>query len=133
MLQRNLLINERASNDRAIQVAVSDRTGKVDLFSVSDFNIGATSTVPLPGSKLVGSVACLLLTQILAPDELTQLRLIKVDVEGAELAIRQHLLEHLSLFPKNMDLIVEVNPDTDKYAWVSMFDQLKERAFLLMR
>jgi len=78
------------------------------------FNIGATSTVPLPGSKLVGSVACLLLTQILAPDELTQLRLIKVDVEGAELAIRRHLLERLSLFPKNMDLIVEVNPDTDK-------------------
>src|ERR1700722_13409006 len=81
-LKENIALN-KSTNIRAVNVAVSDRVGRLDLFDVSERNSGAATTVAGRGSKVVASVEALPLTQILTPAEISSVRLIKIDVEGA--------------------------------------------------
>ena len=129
LLQRNLAINETSSNVRAVNVAVSDGPGKLDLFQISKYNIGAATSITSRGGTFLASVDALPLRQILVPDEIKRLRLIKMDVEGAELGILLNLLEELFLFPENMDLIVEASASDDIVSWNRVFDQLKAAGF----
>jgi FkbM family methyltransferase len=43
------------------------------------------------------------LLNMLTEDEVRRVRLIKIDVEGGELAILRYLLDHLASFPPMMD------------------------------
>ncbi|MGO9823914.1 MAG: FkbM family methyltransferase, partial [Terriglobales bacterium] len=101
-----MAINETSSNVRAVNVAVSDSPGKLDLFEISKYNIGAATSVASRGGTFLASVDALPLRQILVPDEIKRLRLIKMDVEGAEPVILLNLLGELSIYPEKMDLVV---------------------------
>eukprot|EP01034_Spumella_vulgaris_P013429 gene13429-17142_t len=90
LLQRNLAANPSSSNVRAINAAVSDRPGTLDLYEINEGNIGAATTLASRGGTLMASVEALPLAEILKPDELARLRLIKMDVEGAEPPILRH-------------------------------------------
>jgi FkbM family methyltransferase len=129
LLQRNLQINKASPNVRAINLAVSDHPGKLDLFEVGELNIGTTTTVASRGGTFLASVDALPLTEILTPDERAHLRLVKIDVEGAEPGILRHLLDHLPIYPDTMDLVIEVSPDDDPEAWRDVFDRLKTAGF----
>ncbi|NQW50844.1 MAG: FkbM family methyltransferase [Rhodospirillales bacterium] len=84
LLQRNLEANASSSSVRPANAAVSDRPGTLDLYEVNPGNIGAATTLASRGGTLMASVEALPLEQILTPDELSRLRLIKMDVEGAD-------------------------------------------------
>lgn len=129
LLKRNLALNNDFSNVRAVNVAVSDRAGKLNLFEISKYNIGLTTSVASRAGTFVASVDALPLAQVLAADEIARVRLIKMDVEGAEAVILRRFLEDLSLFPEEMDLVVEASPDDDREAWVYIFDQLRAAGF----
>lgn len=129
LLQRNLAANPGSSNVRAVNAAVSDRPGTLELYEVNAANIGAATTLASRGGTLVASVEALPLDQILTPDERSRLRLIKMDVEGAEPPILRHLLEHLSTYPATMDIVVEATPDDDAEAWRDVFARMHAAGF----
>lgn len=129
LLQRNLAANPGSSNVRAVNAAVSDRPGTLELYEVNAANIGAATTLASRGGTLVASVEALPLDRILTPEELSRLRLIKMDVEGAEPPILRHLLEHLSTYPATMDIVVEATPDDDPEAWRDVFARMRAAGF----
>ena len=129
LLQRNLAANASSSNVRAVNAAVSDQPGTLDLYEINEGNIGAATTLASRGGTLMASVEALPLEQILTPDELARLRLIKMDVEGAEPPILRHLLGQLATYPATMDIVVEASPDDDLKAWRAVFDQMRAAGF----
>jgi len=128
LLMRNLKLNG-ARNVRAVNVAVSDRAARLDLFEVSKGNIGTVTTLPTRGGKRVNAIDALPLERILTADEIRRLRLIKIDVEGAERQIMQSLIDKLTMYPPDMDIIVGVSPDEDYDAWKGIFRRLQSAGF----
>jgi FkbM family methyltransferase len=128
LLSRNLALNE-TTNVRAVNVAVSDRVTKLAMYEMSEGNIGAATTLASRGGTLMDSVDALPLDQILSHDEVSRLRLIKIDVEGAEPQILLRLLEQLVRYPPTMDIVVEASPRDDPEAWREVFEQLTAAGF----
>ena len=130
MLQRNLSLNNNPTNVRAVNVAASDSYGKLNLFEISETNIGAATTLASRGGKLMGAIGAIPLTDILTDEEIGRVRLIKMDVEGAEPIILRHLLEQLAMYPKTMDLIVEASPADNFGVWQDVFTRLRAAGFM---
>ncbi|MGV0765545.1 FkbM family methyltransferase [Mycolicibacterium sp. XJ647] len=129
-LQRNLAHNPDLSRHvRPVNVAVSDRPGSVDLFDFGPQNVGATTTLASRQGKHVGTVTAQRLGDILTDDELSRVRLIKMDVEGAEPVILNDILDNLDAYPADMDLIIEANPDDDMAAFGRVFDRARAAGF----
>lgn len=128
LLQRNLGLNDTA-NVRAVKAAVSDKVGKLELYEMSPYNIGAATTLASRGGKLMESVDAMPLEEILTPAEMSHARLIKMDVEGAEPPILRHLLDRIALYSPTMDIIVEASPEDDYAAWKDIFDRMKAAGF----
>ncbi len=129
LLQRNLAANPFSSNVRAVNAAVADRPGTLDLYEVNAANIGAATTLASRGGTRMASVEALPLEQILTAEERSRLRLIKMDVEGAEPPILRHLLEHLPTYPATMDIVVEATPGDDPEAWRDVFERMRAAGF----
>jgi FkbM family methyltransferase len=109
-LKENIALN-KSTNICAVNVAVSDSVGALDLFDVSEDNCGAATTLARRGGKLIATVDALPLAHILTPSEMGSIRLIKIDVEGAEPMILNDVLDHIEDFPTSMDIIAESSPD----------------------
>jgi FkbM family methyltransferase len=107
-LSQNVKLNN-ADNVRLVSAAVSDRPGTLTLFHSPYTNRGATTTVARGGFIREVDVPALPLASILLPDEKQRLRLIKIDVEGAEGPIMQNLLETIRDYPETMEIICEMS------------------------
>lgn len=129
LLQKNLALNPASINVRAINAAVSDKPGTLELYEISSANIGAATTLASRGGTLIASVEARPLDQILTADEIQRLRLIKMDVEGAEPPILRYILGQLHLYPQTMDIVVEASPQDDLAAWRNVFDGLRTAGF----
>ena len=129
LLQRNLALNAGATNVRAVHAAVSDRPGRLDIYEPEAGNIDKATTLASRGGTVIASVDSLPLEQILTADEMQRLRLIKMDVEGAEPPILLHLLDQLSICPPTMDIVVEASPGDDPAAWRDVFERLRAAGF----
>lgn len=129
LLQRNVSLNPFTSNVRAVNAAVSDRRGTTRLFEVEAANIGTATTLASRGRALLTEVDAFTLEDILSPDEMRRARLIKIDVEGAEPPILDHILSRLSSYPPTLDFVVEANPHDDVDAWRHVFHRLTLAGF----
>ena len=108
-LTTNLALN-RVANTRALNVAAGRAAGSLPLFAGPTFNIGETTTRPDLGQRYVQDVPVRPLCDLLHEDEIRTLRLIKIDVEGAELDVVEGLLPLLSEAPTTLQLVVEIDP-----------------------
>ena len=108
-LTTNLALN-RVANTRALNVAAGRAPGSLPLFAGPTFNIGETTTRPDLGQRYVQDVPVRPLCDLLHEDEIRTLRLIKIDVEGAELDVVEGLLPLLSEAPTTLQLVVEIDP-----------------------
>jgi FkbM family methyltransferase len=108
-LQANLARN-RAANVRSVNIAASDRAGTLPLFRGPEHNGGETSLFHGAGFQPDGSVEAAPLADILKPQEVANARLIKIDVEGAEVAILPGLEPLLRASRPDLELIVEFHP-----------------------
>ncbi|WP_170153332.1 FkbM family methyltransferase [Roseiarcus fermentans] len=133
MLEANLNLNEYAKNVRAVQIAASDRFEQLNLYNMPEHNIGASTTIASRaigrGGLFFAKVQAKPLLEILHPEEIARVRLIKIDVEGAEPAIMSNILDSLHCFPANMEIIVETSPHDDYEASRNVFIRMKEAGF----
>ena len=84
-LEENLARNN-VQNARAVPVAVAAEHGTVGLYSGGIDNLGATTMIPTRGhGPVLLQVEADRLDKIVTPLELSRARIIKIDIEGAEL------------------------------------------------
>lgn len=129
LLQRNLALNAASVNVRAVNIAVAEKPGRLDLYEIHDGNIGAATTLASRGGTRMASVEAAPLDEILTADEMQRLRLIKMDIEGSEPPILRHILDRLAIYPPTMDIVVEASPQDDAAAWQDVFDRLGTAGF----
>src|SRR5262249_7184879 len=109
-LESNLARNS-IENVRAINMAASDSQGSLKLYRGHVFNIGLATVIQEQGFEFECEVAAAPLTSILQPVEIRNARLIKIDVEGAELSVVSGLLPLLHSGHPELEVIVEIHPD----------------------
>lgn len=109
-LQEAIATND-ARNVRAVNVAISDRHGVLPIYLGDDDNLGRTSVIANRGGAFEAEVQAAPLTDVIEPHELARVRIIKIDVEGAEGPVLAHLLRHVSDFPPELEIVVEVSPE----------------------
>ena len=128
-LRENLQANPSAMNVRTLNVAVSDAPGSLTLFTGNESNIGAASVIASSNRRESITVDAFPLDQLLTDDERMRLRLIKIDIEGAEPAVLRRFLQTLDLYGPRTCLIVEASPQIDRKAWSELFTAFKEAGF----
>jgi len=112
MLQDNLMLN-RSGNVHAINAIVTDRDGEED-FWLQSANLGQSTAVAAlglaKGMRLEGRVRSATLTSLVPDQDLRNARVIKIDVEGAELTVLQPLFASLSEFSPRTLWAIELSP-----------------------
>jgi hypothetical protein len=112
-----------------VNVAVSDHVGQLDLYEFGPDNIGATTTLASRQGTKCATVAAAPLLEVLTADELSRVRMIKMDVEGAEPTILNDILDHLDDYPTAMEIIVEANPEDDLAGFSRLWKRLTTAGF----
>jgi FkbM family methyltransferase len=106
VLERHVALNRRR-NIRTVQVAVAAQRGSVTLYAGDAGNIGKTSMVPRAGAS--STTPALPLAEILSADEIERVRIIKIDVEGAELEVLRGLKPLLRRLRNDVEIVMEVS------------------------
>jgi FkbM family methyltransferase len=106
-LRSNLELNG-AANVRPLNHAASDASGVVRLFRNPGYNLGATSTYQWPGYAEEAQVVALPLAEMVTAEELAGARIVKIDVEGAEVSVVKGLLPLLQASRPDLEIVVEV-------------------------
>jgi FkbM family methyltransferase len=109
-LQSNLARNS-VKNVRAENVAASDRKEVLELFRGHVFNTGLTTLVKEQGFEFECEVDAAPLSTILREEEMQNARLVKIDVEGAELSVIGGMLPLLCSGRADLEIIIEVHPE----------------------
>jgi FkbM family methyltransferase len=126
----NLLAANTSENDarnvRLVHKAVSDEPGLLDLYAGPPSNRGLTTTLAKKGLDFEATVEALPLDQILTAEERSRLRLIKMDIEGAEAPVMRRFLDTLDLYPDSVHLIVEMSPSEE---WPNVFHRMRDAGF----
>jgi FkbM family methyltransferase len=113
-LSANIRRNDLA-NVRAVNKAVADAPGRLPVFAAGDGNIGRTSVIEAEGKVFESFVEALPLHEILTADELARLRLVKIDIEGAEGPVVKSIRQNISAYGAACEFAIEVSPDC---AWI---------------
>ena len=123
----NMSIN-RVTNVRSVNLAVSDKNDVLTVYDGGKGNRGATSTIATwRDGKASAQVKATTLNQILSPEEIRQVSLIKIDVEGAELPILRQLLDTIDEYPADMTIAVEFTPvENFSASWRANFAEYDE-------
>ena len=109
-LLKNLRLN-RVTNIETVNVAVTAKRGQTPIYKGFARNIGTASTERSRGHGLEAVVQGLPLASILSVEDRMRLRLVKIDVEGAELSILDGLANSIGEYPPNLEIIVEITPN----------------------
>lgn len=110
-----------ASNIRAVQCAVLGEPGRVAIYSGGLENLGATTIVADRGQEIVDWVEGRPLDMIVGPEEFARVRLVKIDVEGAEVPVLKTLLQQVAAMREDVEIIVELNPGAETDSLIAEF------------
>ncbi|MGW6602182.1 FkbM family methyltransferase [Streptomyces sp. NPDC055036] len=110
-LSQQVRLNQ-CSNVRAVNSAVSDSRKTLTFVLASSANMGANSIVPYDGpAESSFEIEARPLPELLAPDEISRARVIKIDVEGAEGPVVRGMVPMLDKLRPDVEITVEVTPD----------------------
>jgi len=110
LLQESLTENELTSSVRTVNQAAAEAVGTLQLYSGPDKNIGLSTTVSGRGLPSEGEIPAAPLADLLQPAEIETARLVKIDVEGAEVAVLRGMKEFLDQCPSQVEILVELSP-----------------------
>lgn len=108
-LLENLRMNQ-SSNVHSINVAAADRVGVVQLFRAPNQNRGASTTIASRDFELEAEVPAAPVTSMISEDDLRRIRLVKLDVEGAEWPALMGMRDLIEHGRRDLEVIVEVDP-----------------------
>jgi hypothetical protein len=93
-------------------MAASDREGMAKVFLASDFNIGESTTFQKKdGSRYECEVSAKPLDSLIPPIDMANIRLVKIDVEGAEALVIAGMREVLRRARSDVEIVVEIRPE----------------------
>jgi hypothetical protein len=91
-----------------VQRAASDSRGVIKLYPGKPDNIGKTTTVAQDGEFV--EVHAVPLCEMLVENEIVRARIIKIDVEGAELQVLRGLAPLFARMRPDLEVVMEVSP-----------------------
>jgi FkbM family methyltransferase len=121
------LARNACGNSRAVNVAASEAPSRISIYAGSSTNSGSATTLPGSGSGLIAEVDALPVDQILTAEERSRVKLIKIDVEGAECSVMRGIIGALSTYPSDMQIIVEMA--SSQAEAVTIFDAMLAAGF----
>jgi FkbM family methyltransferase len=112
-LQENVS-NNQLNNVRLVNEAVWSSEHFLSLFQGPPSHSGVSTVLPSFAQRkrctLAGQVHAHPLPDLLSPDEIATLRILKIDVEGAEREVLLGLEPMLDSVPDDLEIVVELNP-----------------------
>jgi FkbM family methyltransferase len=111
LLLDNLRRNH-VDNVEALNVAVSDREGSAQVFLSPGTNLGRTSIVATPAGRYECDVPARPLDTLLPPGIIERVRLLKINVDGAEWLVIRGMREALRRARADLEIAVELSPHT---------------------
>jgi FkbM family methyltransferase len=109
-LRETLRANGSPTNVHAINKAVAANAGVLTIYAGPAHNIGLTTTVQRGGMRRSAEVQAQPLGAFLTDQEFDRVRLIKIDVEGAEDGVLQGMIPCLERLPAAAEIAVELSP-----------------------
>jgi FkbM family methyltransferase len=129
-LQENV-INNRLGNVRLVNEAVWSSQRLLPLFQGPPTHSGVSTVVPSFAErrrcKLSGQIQARPLPDLLTRDEITSLRVLKIDVEGAEREVLLGLEPMLDSVPNDLEIFLELNPT--EYDIEDLLRPIRRRGF----
>lgn len=126
-LQENIERN-KLQNVTAIGEAAGATVGNVEIFYAGNSNGGATTTVAGKFDIAPLTVKMRPLSQMLNAEQLVRVKLIKIDVEGAELEVMRGLMSVVDKLPPDAEILVELAASFGS-ASAQIFDSLTAIGF----
>jgi FkbM family methyltransferase len=124
-LLNNLRLN-RVANVETVPVAITAELGEIPIYKGHEWNSGSASIIESRGHQLEAMVRGLPLLDALSAEDRKHLRLVKIDVEGAELPILRQLADSMGEYSAELEVIVEVTPDAGLQ---NVFEHLRTLGF----
>jgi len=129
-LQENVS-NNRLNNVRLLNEAVWSSECHLSLFQGPPSHSGVSTVLPSFAKRkscaLAGQVYARPLPDLLSPDEIATLRILKIDVEGAEREVLLGLEPMLDSVPQDLEIFLELNPT--EYDPADLLRPLRKRGF----
>ena len=115
-LEKTLVANGSPACVRTVNRAASDTHGELVMYRGPLRNVGLSTTLPSRGFAQEAKVASAPLADLLETVEIHTARLVKVDVEGGEVAVLRGMATFLEVCPRDVEILVELSPKwwTDK-------------------
>jgi FkbM family methyltransferase len=117
VLQDNVSLNSFASNIEAHNLAIADKSKKTSVYLGPDGNLGSTTTseslhdkFPYRNYNLEAQVEAVTLDSLIETENIENLQLIKIDVEGTEREVIDGLVELIKNGPSDLEILIELTP-----------------------
>ncbi|KDE97091.1 Methyltransferase FkbM family [uncultured Mycobacterium sp.] len=109
-LRRNVRADQLGDHIRLVNKAAAAKSGTLTVFSGPRHNAGMSTTLPTRGLDVESTIEALPLDQILTFDEVTSIRIVKIDVEGAEPDVLAGMANLIGLLRSDAEIVVELSP-----------------------
>lgn len=109
-LRANVVRNHQKDLVRCVHAAASDREGMAVLYAGQAGNIGSASIVRVD-DKLTENVPSAPLEKLLLSSEIESVRVIKIDVEGAESLVFKGMEALLPKLRTDTEIVMEITPE----------------------
>ena len=110
LLQGSLADNGSPSSVRTVNQAAAESVVTLPLYSGPEKNIGLSTTVASRGLPSEGEIPAAPLADLLQTAEIETARIVKIDVEGAEVSVLRGMKRFLEQCPNEVEILVELSP-----------------------
>ena len=104
------VLRNNVTNIRMVNAAASDHHGIVTLYCGAPGNQGSTTMLNEFGGAGTSRVAAIPFDELLSPEELACARIVKIDIEGAELPVLERIWARIRDFREDIEFVVELDP-----------------------